>query len=90
MNVVIKFYYRYAVYQVDAWKYDDDWSVNDSFFVGDFLTSAKDHKRAFIDYLRRRGISFKLNRTLIEDDGSCFTVVDRKTKEPLFIAAPQF
>ena len=87
---MIKFYYRYEVRQIDAWKYDDEWVVNDSFFIDDFLTSAKDHKRAFIAFLNKRGISFKLNRTLVDDDGSCLTVIDRKTKEPLFMAVPLF
>ena len=80
--------YTYEVRQIDAWWYDDGWTMNDSWKLGEFQTSAKSHKRAFVRYLNKKGISFKLNRTLVEYDGDCYEVVDRKTKEPLFIAIP--
>jgi hypothetical protein len=79
----------FEIRQIDAWMYDGEWSHNDSWHMGDMTTKAQDIKRAFTAWLKRHlGISFKNNRTLIEYDGDCYTIIDRKTKEPLFIAIP--
>lgn len=86
MNNKIEFEIR----QIEAWNYDGDWTFNDSWHICNFETKAMDIKRAFIRVLNSKGISFKLNRTLIEYDGDCYTVVDRKSKEPLFIAIPNY
>lgn len=79
---------RFEVREIDGWFDGDGWYWNTSFSMGNFETSAKNEKRAFMDYLKKRGISFKLNRTLIEFDGDIYSVIDRKTKEPLFAAIP--
>lgn len=86
MNNKIKFEIR----QLDSWMYDGEWTVNTSYHIADFETKASNEKRAFIRVLNNKGISFKLNRTLIEFDGNCYTVIDRKSKEPLFIAIPEY
>lgn len=86
MNSKIKFEIR----QLDAWMYDGDWSINDSWHICDFETQAINEKRAFVRVLNSKGISFKLNRTLIDFDGDCYTIIDRKSKEPLFIAIPEY
>lgn len=79
----------FEIRQVDAWNYDGDWSFNDTWHMGEMTTKAQDIKRAFTAWMKRHlGISFKKNRTLIEYDGDCYTIIDRKTKEPLFIAIP--
>lgn len=86
MNNKIKFEIR----QLDAWMYEDDWSINDSWHICNFETKAMNEKRAFIRVLNSKGIYFKLNRTLIDFDGDCYTIIDRKSKEPLFVAIPNY
>lgn len=78
----------FEVRQLDSWKYDDEWNVNTSYLIGTMATNANDERRAFTRYLRKNGIIFKKNRTRIEFDGDCYTITDRKTREPLFVAIP--
>ena len=81
--------FPFEIRQIEAWKYDGDWTFNDTWHMGEMTTKAQNIKRAFTAWLKRHlGISFKNNRTLIEHDGDCYTIIDRKTKEPLFIAIP--
>lgn len=79
----------FEIRQIEAWMYDGEWSHNDSWHMGEMVTKAQNEKKAFTSWLKRHcGISFKNNRTLIEYDGDCYTIIDRKTKEPLFAAIP--
>lgn len=78
--------YLFEVRQLDSWMYDDEWNINTCYKMGSFKTSAKNEKKAFANYLKRQGIVFKKNRTLIDFDGDNYTIIDRKTKEPLFDA----
>ena len=80
---------KFEIRQLDAWIYDDEWTINTSYNLGTMATKG-DEKRAFVRFLNRMGIFFKRNRTLIDFDGDCYTIIDRKTKEPLFIAIPQY
>ena len=83
--------YSYDIREIDAWiDPDGGWSWNSSFHIGTMETAAKDEKRALSAFLKKRGICFKLNRTIIYDDGSIIEIQDRKTKEPLFAAIPNF
>ena len=83
--------YSFEIRQLDCWCYGGDWTQNTSYLIGTMETGAKDEKRAFVRYLNRKhGIIFKRNRTRIEFDGDCYTIVDRKTGEPLFIAIPNY
>jgi len=82
---------KFEVREIDGWRDIDGWSWNSSFFLGNFITNAKTvkgEKRAFCNFLRKRGIVFKKNRTLIDFDGAVYEIIDRKTKEPLFAAIP--
>ena len=79
---------HFEIRQIDAYIYDNEWIHNTTYLIGDMITRARDKKRAFIRYLKRKGITFYRGRTIIEFDGDCYTVCDRKTKEPLFIAIP--
>lgn len=78
----------FEVREIDSWLYDGAWEWNTSYFIGIFATSAKNEKRAFTNFLKKRGIVFKVNRTLIEteDGGAIYEIIDRKTKEPLYAA----
>ena len=80
----------FEIRQLDAWgNAEDGYEINTSYQMGEMQTMAKDEKKAFTAWMKRHlGISFKPNRTLIEYDGDCYTIIDRKTKEPLFIAIP--
>lgn len=80
---------KFLVRQLDSWKSGDDlydWDVNNVYNIGEVKTSAKNERRAIVRYLRMKGIIFKKNRTLIEFDGDNYTIIDRKTKEPIFDA----
>jgi len=80
----------FEIRQLDCYLYDNEWTENTSYFIGNMITHAQDEKRAFTAWLKKKGITFKLNRTLIEYDGDFYTIIDRKTKEPLFMAIPSY
>lgn len=84
--------YSFEIRQLDAWGNNEEgYEINESWHMGEMVTKAQDIRKAFTAWMKRHlGISFKLNRTLIEYDGDCYTIIDRKTKEPLFIAIPQY
>lgn len=78
---------RFLVRQVEAWADPDDgWTYNNTWAIGEMVTCAQDVRAALTAWLKRRGIIFKKNRTRIEFDGDNYTIVDRKTGEPLFDA----
>jgi len=83
---------KFEIRQLDAWGNNNDgYEINNSWPMGIMSTHAKDEKQAFTRYLAKsHGIIFKRNRTRIEFDGDCYTIIDRKSKEPLFIAIPQY
>ena len=84
---------KFEIREIDAWNYGEEegWIWNTSYNMGEMVTNAKDEKKAFTAWMKHHlGISFKPNRTLIEYEGDCYTIIDRKTKEPLFIAIPQY
>lgn len=77
----------FEVRQIEAWHDGNDWYWNNSWHIGDFETAAANERKAFTRWLKRKhGITFKNNRTLIEFDGDNYTIIDRKSKEPLFNA----
>ena len=80
----------FEIRQLDAWgNAEEGYEINESWLLGTMATKAQNERKAFTDWLRKHcGIIFKKNRTLIEFDGDCYTIIDRKTKEPLFIAIP--
>lgn len=83
---------KFEIRQLDAWgNMEEGYDINTSYSMGTMVTSTKNEKAAFTRYLKNKhGIIFKKNRTLIEFDGDCYTIIDRKTKEPLFIAIPDW
>ena len=83
---------RFIIRQVEAWAGPEEglWDYNNVFVIGEMNTKAKNERRAFMAYLKRQGIIFKKNRTLIDFDGDNYTVIDRKTKEPLFDAVYRY
>lgn len=73
--------YNFEIRQLDCWMYDGEWTQNTSYHMGEMQTKSKDERKAFTAWIKRHlGISFKPNRTLIEFDGDCYTIIDRKTK----------
>ena len=76
----------FLIRQVEAWASPDGWDYNNVFVIGELRTNAKNERKAITSYLRKHGIVFKKNRTLIEFDGDNYTIIDRKTKEPMFDA----
>ena len=84
--------YSFEIRQLDAWGNNEEgYEINESWHMGEMTTKAQNERKAFTSWLKNHcGISFKPNRTLIEFDGDCYTIIDRKTKQPLFIAIPQY
>ena len=84
--------YQFEIRQLDAWgNKEEGYDINTSYYMGIMETAAKNEGKAFTRYLaRKHGIIFKKNRTRIEFDGDCYTIIDRKTWEPLFIAIPHY
>lgn len=81
---------KFEIRQLDAWgNAKDGYEINNSYYMGEMVTKAQDERRAFTAWMKKHvGITFKPNRTLIEYDGDVYTIIDRKTKEPLFAAIP--
>lgn len=77
----------FLVRQVDAWvEPEGGWTYNNVWNVGRIFTRAKNERQAITAYLRKKGIRFFSGKTRIEFDGDNYTIVDRKTGEPLFDA----
>lgn len=83
--------YTFLVRQLESWRigvYEDsnypEWDINNVWNIGQLKTSANNERKVFTRFLKKNGITFKKNRTLIEFDGDNYTIIDRKTKEPLF------
>ena len=76
---------RYEVRQVDALAYDDGWTYNTTYRLGEF-TTAGDVPRAFRRALAKMGIQFYKGRTVTEYDGDVYEICDRKTGRPLFVS----
>ena len=83
---------KFEIRQLDAWGNNEEgYEINTSYLMGTMETRANNEKQAFTRYLaNKHGITFKRNRTRIEFDSDCYTIIDRKTKEPLFIAIPLY
>ena len=77
---------RFLVRQVEAYGTPDGWDYNNVWNIGEVVTKAKNERKAITAFLRKRGIVFKKNRTLIDFDGDNYTIIDRETWEPLFDA----
>lgn len=80
----------FEIRQLDSYLYDNEWTTNTSYQMGELKTNAANERKAFSCFLKKKGIVFKKNRTRIEFDGDVYTIIDRKTKEPLFIAIPMY
>lgn len=79
---------KYEIRQIDAWNSEEGWTWNESYHLGDFTTAAADHKKAFLNALKRLGIVSKRGKTKVVFDGDIYELQDRKTDEPLFAAIP--
>ena len=60
---------KYEIRQIDAWSSGESWTWNESYKIGEFKTSAADHKRAFLNALRKIGIVCKRGKCKVEFDG---------------------
>lgn len=79
----------YEIRQVDAIADADGWTYNATYGLGSFTTASADVPRAFRRALASLGVKFHRGRTVTEYDGDVYEIVDRKTREPLFVAVPQ-
>lgn len=82
--------YTFEIRQLDAWYEGENfgWTVNDSYNLGTFKTSAKDEKRAFLYALHKKGIVCYRGKCVVFYDGYAYELQNRKTGEPLFTAIP--
>lgn len=79
---------KYEIRQVDAWNNGEGWTYNETFKIGEFATNAADHKRAFLNALRKIGIVCKRGKCKVEFDGDIYEVQERKSGLPMFAAIP--
>lgn len=79
----------YEIRQIDALMYDDCWTYNATYRLGDFATASADVPRAFRRALANLGITFFKGRTRTEYDGDVYEIIDRETGAPMFAAIPQ-
>lgn len=79
---------KYEIRQIDAWSSGEGWTWNESYKIGEFKTSAEDHKRAFLNALRKIGIVCKRGKCKVEFDGDIYEVQERKSGLPMFAAIP--
>lgn len=80
--------HTYEIREIDALAYDDGWTYNTTYRLGEF-TTAGDVPRAFRRALKRLGVTFYRGRTVTEYDGDIYEICDRATHEPLFAAIPK-
>lgn len=79
---------KYEIRQIDAWNCGDGWSYNETWHIGQYETNASDEKKAFLRQLHKHGIVCNRGKCVVEFDGDCYELQDRKTREPLFVAIP--
>lgn len=82
--------YTYEIRQIEAWNDFNGWTWNASYHIGDFTTTGEDHKRAFLNALKKVGIVCKRGCCYVDFDGDIYELRNRKTQEPLFAAIPKF
>ena len=82
--------YCYEIREIDAWMYDDGWTYNATYLVGEIAT-AGDVKRAMMAFLRKKyGIVCRKGACRIKYDGDVYELQNRKTGEPFYVAIPKF
>ena len=81
---------KWEIRQIDSIAYDDGWTYNESWHLGEMKTSSKHLHKAFTNWLRNtRGIRFRTGTIRIEDQGDLLEIQERKSGRPLFVAIYQ-
>lgn len=81
---------KWEIRQIDSIAYDDSWTSNESYHLGEMKTSSKHPHKAFTNWLRNtRGIRFGKGTIRIEDQGDLLEIQERKSGRPLFVAIYQ-
>lgn len=81
---------KWEIRQIDAIAYDDGWTYNESWHLGEMKTSSKHLHKAFTNWLRNtREIRFRTGTIRIEDQGDLLEIQERKSGRPLFVAIYQ-
>ena len=80
---------RYEIRQVDAWgNKKEGYEYNETWKICEFTFNGSKEKRAFTRELKKHGIAFMPNKTLIQYDGDIYEIIDREEKRPLFCMIP--
>lgn len=79
----------FEIRQIDAWSDGEGWIYNTTYNLGEFTTVSADIPRAFRAALNRLGVTFAKGRTTTVYDGDVYEIIDRATREPLFVAIPK-
>ena len=83
--------FEYEIREIDAMpECDNLWYWNSSYKIGTFKTNANDHKRAFLNALKKLNITCKRGMCYIAFDGDIYELRERKTDMPLIAAIPMF
>ena len=78
---------KWEIRQIDAIAYDDGWTYNESYHLGEMKTSNKNLHKAFTNWLRNtKGIQFRKGTIRIEDQSDMLEIQERKSGRPLFAA----
>lgn len=80
---------RYEIRKIDAMKFDGEgWRWNTSYPIGEFKTTATDHKRAFLYAIHKLGYVCKRGKMAVVSVNNTYEIKDRRTGQPLFAAIP--
>ena len=77
----------FRVLSIDAWRYDDGWTWNNWFHVGDVPREVCElTPRRLLRFLRAEGYlgAKSGGKVAIDDDGHNLVIVNRTTREPLY------
>lgn len=80
---------RYEIREIDAWLEDERmYSWNASYHISEYETNAKNGKRAFLNALKKHGITCKRGTCYVDFDGDIYELRRRDTHEPYYAAIP--
>ena len=81
---------KFEIRFCDSWLYGDNWTINESCYMGKLKTNAKNEERAIKRWIRKYYGFIRRNNGKLRftSDGDIYTLEDWKTGEPLYIAIP--
>ena len=76
------------ILSIDAWRYDDNWTWNNWFNIGDCNVplAELDTNRKILKFMRDEGYLSEMSKgkVTVDDDQFNLVIINRRTLEPLF------